>query len=346
MKQLHASHSFETISITVESSVIWELIVGIAGYTHDRIRHTFDLDERWTEEENSMPQSLRDNLKFMKETNFWYGLIMLQNKLSSSSVQEFSNQLYALSSEEFYEILLPYGSRKTEAYRKELARNYNQKAQFKEYAKQFHSHEYLSSYVLTIALYEQQDLCKIIHDTLDNWSNWVTCYKEWDKWTQAIFYEQKQHRNIDLMNPVEEIQRITDGVRYLPEPSIWHIKLIPQLSYRPWTLEIRSSDTKLFFYPLNDDYLLEPGKPSQKLVRGHKALGDELRLKLLYQLQQGPLSLQEMSTRFSISKTTLHHQLSILKSAKFVKVHKGIYSVNKSGIDSFSEQLQQFLGGK
>ena len=104
--------------------------------------------------------------------------------------------------------------------------------------------------------------------------------------------------------------------------------------------------SKLFFYPLNDDYLLEPGKPSQKLVRGHKALGDELRLKLLYQLQQGPLSLQEMSTRFAISKTTLHHQLSILKSAKFVKVHKGIYSVNNSGIDSFSGQLQQFLGGK
>ncbi|WP_370080171.1 HTH domain-containing protein [Lysinibacillus sp. RC46] len=37
-------------------------------------------------------------------------------------------------------------------------------------------------------------------------------------------------------------------------------------------------------------------------------------MKLLYQLLKGPLSLQEMSVQFNTSKTTLHHQLSILKA--------------------------------
>ncbi len=346
MKHLHASHPTEMISINVESSIVWELIVGIAGYTHDRLRHTFDLDERWSREEDSMPDSFRESLRLIKETEFWYGLLMLQDRLGSSTIQDFSNQLAALSRGEFYETLLPYGSRELEKYRKELAQNHHQKDLFKDYAAHFHSHEYLSTYVLNLSLYEYEELCSLFNATLDGWSKWMSGYKEWDKWTQAILFEQKQHRAIDPNNPAEEIERITGGVNYHPEPSIWHIKLIPQISYRPWTLELRTADTKLFFYPLKDDYLLEPGVPSQNLIRGHKALGDELRLKLLYQLQQGPLSLQEMSIFFNTSKTTLHHQLSILKSAKFIKVNKGIYSVNGSVINQFSEQLLHFLEGK
>lgn len=90
--------------------------------------------------------------------------------------------------------------------------------------------------------------------------------------------------------------------------------------------------------------MIEPGVPSNELIRGHKALGDELRLKLLYQLLKGPLSLQELSVQFNTSKTTLHHQLSILKAAKFIRVDKGIYSANLTQINAFSGRLTQYLG--
>jgi hypothetical protein len=149
---------------------------------------------------------------------------------------------------------------------------------------------------------------------------------------------------LDKSNPVEEIERITGGVKYLPEPSVWTVKLIPHVSYRPWILEKRTPDTKLFFYPLKEEYLLEPGFPPNELVRGHKALGDELRLKLLYQLLKGPLSLQEMSLQFNTSKTTLHHQLSLLKAAKFIRVDKGIYSANLTQLNGFSGRLTKYLG--
>lgn len=147
-----------------------------------------------------------------------------------------------------------------------------------------------------------------------------------------------------MKSPIEEIERITSGIKYLPEPSVWTVKLIPHVSYRPWILELRTPDTKLFFYPLNEEYLIEPGVPSNELIRGHKALGDELRLKLLYQLLKGPLSLQEMSMQFNTSKTTLHHQLSILKAAKFIRVDRGIYSANPTQINAFSGRLTQYLG--
>jgi DNA-binding transcriptional ArsR family regulator len=291
-----------------------------------------------------MPKSLLEHLKIIEKTNFWYGLIMLQNKLSSTSAHDFSKKLPALSIEEFYETLLPYKNREMEVYRRELANEYHRKDLFKKYATYFDSHDYLATYVLSLGCYTHEELYNIFNETLKSWDNWVSQIKEWEKWNQAISFEQKQHRNISMLNPIEEIEKITGGVKYLPEPSIWNVKLIPQISYRPWTLELRTSDTKLFFYPLNDNYLLEPGIPSKDLIRSHKALGDELRLKLLYQLLKGPLSLQEMSVRFNTSKTTLHHQLSILKSAKFVRVNKGIYSANLAEINKLSEQLTQFLG--
>lgn len=344
MKHLYTPQPIETISLQVESSPVWEVILGIAGYTHAQIRHTFDLDEKWKSEQDSMPATLVRNLQVIEKTNFWYGLIMLQNKLSSSSIQEFSNRLSEISIDHFYDTLLPYKNRDTEAIRKATATKHNTGVSFEKYAAYFEDHEYLGGYVRELGHYSYQEVCDLFNNTMDGWFKWISQQEEWEKWTQALAFEKKQYRSLDMANPMEEIERITGGIKYLPEPSVWSVKLIPHVSYRPWVLEQRTTDTKLFFYPLKEEYLMEPGIPSNELIRGHKALGDELRLKLLYQLLKGPLSLQEMSVQFNTSKTTLHHQLSILKAAKFIRVDKGIYSVNQTQISTFSGRLTQYLG--
>lgn len=344
MKHLYSPQPIETISLQVESSPVWEVILGIAGYTHAPLRHTFDLDEKWTSEQNSMPASLVKHLKMIEKTNFWYGLIMLQNKLSSSSVQDFSNRLSEIPIDCFYDTLLPYKDRDTEPMRIGTATEHHRGESFEKYATYFETHDYLRGYVRDLAHYPHQEICDLFNNTLDEWYKWVSQQEEWEKWTQALAFEQKQYSSLDITNPIEQIEQITGGIKYLPEPSVWTVKLIPHVSYRPWILEKRTPDTKLFFYPLKEEYLMEPGVPSNELIRGHKALGDELRLKLLYQLLKGSLSLQEMSVQFNTSKTTLHHQLSILKAAKFIRVDKGIYSANLTQINAFSGRLTQYLG--
>jgi hypothetical protein len=334
----------ETISLEVESSVVWEVILGISGYTYEKLRHTFDLDEVWTSNQTTMPDSLLKHLKVIKETNFWYGLIMLQNILSASSIQDFSNDLSKIPIDCFYDTLLPYKDRKTEPTRKATANKYTRSILFEQYATHFENHEYLGEYVRRLGQYSYQEICDLFNHVLKEWYEWVSQRDDWEKYSRALAFEQKRNSSIDTENPIEEIERITGGIKYLPEPSIWTVKLIPHVSYRPWILELRTPDTKLFFYPMKDEYLNEPGIPGSELVRGHKALGDELRLKLLYQLLKGPLALQEMSVQFNTSKTTLHHQLSLLKAANFVRVDKGIYSANLTQINSFSGQLTQYLG--
>ncbi|MGA9288027.1 MAG: winged helix-turn-helix domain-containing protein [Anaerobacillus sp.] len=344
MDHFYSPQPVETISLNVESSPVWEVILGISGFTHSKLRHTFEFDETWTNQVPRMPLSLQKNLKMIEETNSWYGMIMLQNEFSAQTIQEFSNGLREISRVTFYETLLPYLNRETEQIRKKTALNYAKDGIIAAYATYFEDHEFLAGYIRSLEEYGYENLCDLIRDTVQEWYEFVSKQQDWEKWCAALTYEQKQHQSLDITAPTHEIERLTGGVLYYPEPSVWHVKLIPHVAYRPWVLEKRTHDTKLFFYPLNESYLLEPGVPSKELVRGHKALGEELRLKLLYKILQGEVSLQEMSAYFNTSKTTLHHHLSLLKAAKFIRVEKGVYSVNLSQIHRFSDQLTQYLG--
>jgi Bacterial regulatory protein, arsR family len=346
LKHLLQTDEVESVSLEVEWSPVWEVILGISGYTHKQLRHTFDMDRDWAEASYSMPQSLVKSLNEIEKTNFWYALIMLQDQFSAGTVQDFSNRLYELPEVDFYETVLPYKSRNLEETRLKTAEQHTDGDLFERYAANFEGHEFLGVYISHLGKYPYQQIKNLLTNLMREWHGWISQTENWEKWVKALDYEGKQHRSLDAGNPVEEIERVTDGVNYLPEPGVWKVKLIPHAAYRPWILEKRTPDTKIFFYPLKDDYLASPGEPSPELVRGHKALGDELRLKLLYQLMKGPMSLQELSVQFQTSKTSLHHQLSLLKAAKFVSADKGIYSVNPHRIGAFSEKLNQFLDSK
>jgi hypothetical protein len=334
----------EVANLIVEASPVWEVIMGIAGFTHSKLRHTFDFDEKWKTDSSSMPAALQSRLSWIEDTNSWYALIMLQNKLSAETIQDFSNSLEKLSAEEFYETVLPYKNRRSENIRKSLAGNMMNGELLNTYAEQFADHEFLDRYIQSFSRIDLDELCESLVSTVQEWLSWISQKEEWSTWRKALQNEGSLGYSLDESNPIEEIKRITGGVDYIPEPSIWTIKLIPHVSYRPWVMEQRTSETKLFFYPIKEEYLLEPGVPGKDLINGHKALGDETRLKLLYELVNGPLSLQDISVRFNMSKTTVHHQLSILKAAKFVRTDKGIYSANESHIHSLTDKLDQFLG--
>ncbi|RIW30418.1 ArsR family transcriptional regulator [Bacillus salacetis] len=346
MKRLTGQAPVESISLEVQWSPIWEVILGIAGYTHRELRHTFEMDATWLAAADDMPKSLVTLLEEIEKTNFWYGMIMLQNEFEAQSVQEFSNKLAALSPSSFYEILLPYKGRDYESLRKDAAAENAKQELFQDYAAIFDNHEYFGGYVEKLGQYSQKEMSDLVVSTIKGWHSWISQQGCWKKWVRALEFEGQQNRSLDFSKPFEEIDRVTGGVKYLPEPSVWTVKMIPHVSYRPWLLENRTFDTKLFFYPIKDAFLTEPGEPPAELVRGHKALGDELRLKILYHLLKGPLSLQDISMHFKTSKTRLHHQLSLLKAARFVSVEKGIYSVNPEQVQSFSEKLTHFLDVK
>lgn len=343
MKIMDAALPEETIHLAVEQSPVWEWIVGIAGYTHGQLRHTFEMDEEWTQDAQAMPAALLESLAKIEETNLWYGLLLLQNEFGARSVEELAERLAEISEERFYDVLLPYHSRAAEALREQAAQQPEDSGWWSSYARLFEGHAYLSGYVWQLHGHTRAQLSELFMKVLSEWQDWMTKKFYIGRWLHALTFEEQQHRGLDSANAAKEIERVA-SVDYAPEPSIWSVKLIPHVSYRPWLLTIRTADVKLFFYPVSEEQLLDPEVPPNELIQGHKALGDGLRLNVLHYLCRGPAPLQEMSERFKMSKTTLHHQLALLKAAKFVKVDKGVYSIQPEKLKAFSTQLNRYLG--
>jgi len=333
----HLSQMQESPTVSVEWSPVWEIILGISAYTHRKLRHTFDCDEEWSRA--SLSETLKEDLQMIEDTNQWFALMMLQASFSASTVQDFSDELSQMEETAFYSIILPYKDRHSEPLRLQASHDRD----FHRYADEFKTHEFFGGYIASLATYSFSQMKDSFRSVLSGWQEVMEEKAEWNKWKSALERESTLHVIDKEASVTEKVQWIA-GTAYIPEPSIWEIKLIPQISYRPWLLEQRTPDTKLFFYPLREEYLLEQGEPGKAMVNGYKALGDELRLKVLHLLQHGPLSLQELSIKLDVSKTTLHHQLSLLKASKLVTSAKGVYSANPQRITELQEDLSFFLG--
>ena len=73
----------------------------------------------------------------------------------------------------------------------------------------------------------------------------------------------------------------------------------------------------------------------------HKALGDEARLncKMLFEKER---TLQEITERLQLGKSTVHHHLKLLRAAKLVDIHDGKYVLRKKAVQSLAKELEAF----
>ncbi len=147
----------------------------------------------------------------------------------------------------------------------------------------------------------------------------------------------------------EALIEAASGIQYTPHPSIRQVYLIPQIAMRPWVLLCEHDDTRLFCYPVADDSLDgDPTAPPGPLVRVHKALGDEKRLRMLKALTARGATLQELADLFGLPKSTAHHHLAILRSAGLVRVtsdDERRYSVRREVLPETAQLLETYLEG-
>lgn len=100
-------------------------------------------------------------------------------------------------------------------------------------------------------------------------------------------------------------------------------------------------------YPVSDDILeADADAPPQWLVKLHKALGDDRRLRVLRTLAEGDASLAELADTVDIAKSTLHHHLMLLRSAGLVRVHVGDdkrYSLREETLGDAASTLDHYI---
>ena len=165
--------------------------------------------------------------------------------------------------------------------------------------------------------------------------------------------EQRDHdlRTADraTLTPADLIERTTGGIRWLGEPGVRRVILAPSLFSRPYNFLLAGQDWRFFGYPIADEALepSDPLAPPQSVVRLHRALGDETRLRILKLLASGDLYLTEIAQHLDLSKPTIKHHLALLRAAGAVTITESgtviYYTLRRQRFDEMATELKRFL---
>ena len=156
--------------------------------------------------------------------------------------------------------------------------------------------------------------------------------------------------DIATLRPTDLIERTTGGIRWLAEPGIRRVILAPSYFARPYNFVLAGDDWRMFGYPIADDALDagDPLAPPAAVVRLHRALGDETRLRILRLLAGRDHYLTEIASALELSKPTIKHHLALLRAAGLVTLTEegglSYYSLRRGTIEANGKGLIEYIG--
>ncbi|HDR7607124.1 MULTISPECIES: ArsR/SmtB family transcription factor [Bacillus] len=338
------SRKRETYNVQMKYSILFECALGIAAITHKRLIDTLEKTQsEWEKIRQSLSVEMREHLQFVEENNTWKALLQLLYEGDFQDLSQFIANIDSLSEEDLKYICLPFLGEAYQAKRRLAASG--EVSVIHELKELTHDHQFFSTYIEFVCHADVRELKTHLIAVMTGWYDSVV-KKEAEEIVSILQrdYEAKNEMN-KKMKPEEFVEWATGGVTYMPEPSVHHVLLIPQITYRPWNIEADIEDTKVFHYPVANESIHpeDPYEPSYFLVHKHKALGDEARLRIVKLLFEQERTLQEITERLQLGKSTVHHHLKLLRSAKLVDIQDGKYVLRKKAVQSLAKELDAFL---
>ncbi len=154
---------------------------------------------------------------------------------------------------------------------------------------------------------------------------------------------------IATLPPTDLIEQTTGGIRWLAEAGIRRVILAPSYFARPYNFVLGGDDWRLFGYPIADDAIDggDPLAPPAAVIRLHRALGDETRLRILRLLAGRDHYLTEIASALELSKPTIKHHLALLRAAGLVTLTEegglSYYSLRRGTIEATGTGLGDYL---
>lgn len=122
-------------------------------------------------------------------------------------------------------------------------------------------------------------------------------------------------------DPERVIEEVTNGLDYRIQPGVARLVLVPSVVLRPWAVIDQYRDVLMVAFAVADEYIgTDPDAPPSWMVKLHKALGDEKRLRILRRLSESPATLEGLAEMLDVTKSTVHHHVGLLRSAGLVRV--------------------------
>src|SRR5829696_31388 len=180
---------------------------------------------------------------------------------------------------------------------------------------------------------------------------WLPFYQEIEPRVRTTLERDVDLRSaaIATLTPGELIETTTNGIRWLSEPGVRRVVLAPSYLVRPYNFTFAGGDWRLFIYPVSDAALEphDPLAPPQTVLRLHRALGDDTRLRILRLLKDRDWYLTEIAERLELSKPTIKHHLAQLRAAGLVTLTEegglSYYSLRRDRLDDATSELVRFL---
>ncbi|MBY0597555.1 ArsR/SmtB family transcription factor [Bacillus bingmayongensis] len=338
------SRKRETYDVQVKYSILFECALGIAAITNTGLIDTLEKSpSEWEEIRQLLSTEMIEHLHFVEKHNTWKALLQLLYQEDFTDLPAFNQYINSLLEEDFKYICIPFVGHKYQEMRKNAANGEIEAV--RELQEITSSNPFFPAYIDFICKVDIKMLKEHLIAVMTGWYEAVI-EPEGEKLSFILKqdYETKCQLN-EKMQAEEFVEWATGGVTYFPEPSVHHVLLIPQYTYRPWNIEADIENTKIFHYPIANESIHpeDPYEPSYFLVHKHKALGDEARLRIVKLLFEKNRTLQEITEQLNLGKSTIHHHLKILRSAKLVDIQDAKYILKKKALEAISKELEFYL---
>ncbi len=145
--------------------------------------------------------------------------------------------------------------------------------------------------------------------------------------------------------PEAVIEEVTNGLDYRIQPGVSRLVLVPSVILRPWAVIDQHRDTLVVAYPVADEFIdADPDAPPSWVVKLHKALADEKRLRILRRLSENPAGLDDLAEMLGLTKSTVHHHVGLLRAAGLVRVSMDkTYTLRPSVLPEAQRTLDTYL---
>ena len=170
-------------------------------------------------------------------------------------------------------------------------------------------------------MFSTEDLAKRFAEVLTRFRTEVFVEFE-DEFSGAIARAAAARRAAGAQgNAKSVIEEVTAGIEFDIPLGVRRVVLIPSVVTRPLSLIDEYRGTLVVYYAVADEFIdSDPEAPPSWLVRTYKALSDERRLRILRRLSEGETNLDELTEMLGLSKSTVHHHISILRGAGLIRV--------------------------
>lgn len=338
--QLEGDRKRRTYQVQLTGSALWECALGLAAVTYPRIHASLEKQESyWKDVREVLSSDLNEELDYVERHNTWKTLLQLLHLHSFSTIEDFLSFIESMDEVSLRFESLPHLGE----FRKAAAGEPAAKQKLIEASS---GHPFYPEYIAFICDVSIEELR---HHLIKVMKGWYDHQIAPDRQSVTEMLKRDLHAKKEMkakLDPEAFVEWATGGVVYKPEPGVHNVLLIPQSIYRPWNITADLEGTKVYYYPVADEFLeaeFDPFRPSLAMVQRHKALGDEIRMRIVKLLYIKERSLQELTAQLGLAKSTVHHHLSLLRSSGLVITEKSHYMLRESLLDAMGAELKGYL---